>query len=302
MRSVLPRIIRQFLINGRFELKGTQSMLLSLITNDVAKAEVADSAGIDRIFVDLERAGKPDRQHGRSLFLADHSIHDVQRVRKVIRHATILVRIDSPSFYTREQIDSVIEYGASVVMLPYFHSLEQAAAFVEMVAGRATAALLVETPEAVALLPALCGLPGVGEIHVGLNDLSLALGRPFLFDVVADGTIDRICTILRGCGMPFGFGGIGSLARTDLPLDPESVLAEQVTQGATRGWLGRTFRDLPLSRVHGEVARIRKAIEYWRSADAEQVALVRLSLRKQIVAQSKKNGLAVNMTVGYERQ
>lgn len=267
-------------------------MLLSLITNDAVKAEVADSAGVDRIFVDLERIGKPDRQHGRSLFLADHCIDDVQRVRKAIRRATVLVRVDSPRFYTRDQIDRVIDYGASVVMLPYFHSLEQAAAFVETVAGRATVSLLVETPEAVALLPALCSLPGVGEIHVGLNDLSLALGRPFLFDVVADGTIDHICTLLRSCGMPFGVGGIGSLTRTDLPLNPESVLAEQVTQGATRGWLGRTFRDVSSSRMHEEVARIRRAIEHWLSADAEQVALVRSSLRAQIAAQSNEERLA----------
>ena len=117
--------------------------------------------------------------------------------------------------------------------------------FIDLVGGRAATVLLVETREAAAILGELTRLPGLSEIHIGLNDLSMSFGKGFLFELIADGTVDGLCATLRGSGLPFGFGGIGSLHRRDLPVPPELILAEQVCQGATRGWLGRTFREIP---------------------------------------------------------
>lgn len=99
----------------------------------------------------------------------------------------------------------------------------------------------------------------------------------------------RRCTIfsiLRDGGVPFGFGGIGSLSRKDLPVDPECVLAEQVLQGATRGWLSRTFREVPAAKLPEEVCKIRNAIEFWRSADPGAQAEIRAQLRCQILSAS----------------
>ncbi|MBC8167264.1 MAG: aldolase [Bryobacteraceae bacterium] len=260
------------------------AMVLSFITNDPALAIAA--GGIDRVFIDLERMGKAERQFGRALFISDHKIGDVRRMKEAVPSAKIMVRIDPLHDHTKQQIDRVISYGASSIMLPYFHSMDKAKEFVDIIAGRAVAALLVETPESVAVLPALCRLAGVGEIHTGLNDLSIALKYAFLFDVIADGTIDRICGILRDGGVPFGFGGIGSLSRKDLPVDPECVLAEQVLQGATRGWLSRTFREVPAAKLPEEVCKIRNAIEFWRSADPGAQAEIRAQLRCQILSAS----------------
>jgi hypothetical protein len=49
------------------------------------------------------------------------------------------------------------------------------------------------------------------------------------------------------------------------------MLAEQVRVGASRGWLGRTFRgDMGRSRARGELAgevmAIRRAVRKWESA------------------------------------
>lgn len=263
-------------------------MLLSLITNDLEMAGAADAGGIDRIFIDLEKTGKPERQSGHALFVSDHRAVDVRRMKAILRRAEIMVRVDSPHLDKRAQIDQVIDYGADVVLLPYFHGIDEASEFVAAVAGRAVAALLVETPESAAILPSLCALPGIGEIHIGLNDLSIGLGRPFLFDPVVDGTVDRMCQTLRGFGMAFGFGGIASLSRSDLPLKAEWVLAEQVAQGATRGWLSRTFRDIPPSKVSEELGRVRTAIDYWSSAPSQELATIRGGLRRQIVAESER--------------
>ena len=261
-------------------------MVLSFITNNLALAVAGDKAGIDRVFIDLENLGKAKRQAGRSLFLSDHEIEDVRRMKEAVREAKIMVRIDPLHLHTKRQIDWVTGYGADVILLPYFHRIDEANRFVDLVAGRAVAALLVETPEAVSVLPVLCRLPGIGEIHIGLNDLSLAMNRSFLFDIVADGTVDRICSVLRDSGLPFGFGGIGSLSRNDLPLEPEAVLAEQVLQGATRGWLSRTFRDLPIEKLDEEVRRIRLTVDFWQNADRYQQEEIRARLRGQILAVS----------------
>lgn len=263
-------------------------MLLSFITNDLAMATAGEAAGIDRVFIDLERLGKADRQSGRCLFLSEHSLNDVHRMKKALVKSNIMVRVDPLNAGSGQQIDRVICDGATVVMLPWFHRLEQVNKFIDLVAERAKVALLVETPAAVAVLPALCKLPGIAEIHIGLNDLSLALNRPFLFDVIADGTIDRICAILRASGVPFGFGGIGSLSRNDLPINPEWILAEQVLQGATRGWLSRTFRDVPVSQLFQEVQCLRRATEFWKSAGPKQQEVIQSRLRRLILSVSSR--------------
>jgi len=263
-------------------------MQLSLITNDFELAKLAEDAGIERILIDLERLGKSTRQRGRHLFLSDHYLEDIPRMRQVLRQSRLMVRVDPLHADSTRQIDFVIRSGTDYVMLPYFHRLEEARHFLSLVQGRANGVLLVETKEAAAIVQDLCQLPGLAEMHIGLNDLSISLGKSFLFDLIADGTVDRLCATLRTSGIPFGFGGIGSLSRQDLPIDPRLILAEQVCQGATRGWLGRTFREVPPSLLEREVQMLRQAIVFWHTADGEAKEHMRRNLLQQLRAVSKK--------------
>ncbi len=259
-------------------------MELSLITNDPACARTADESGIDRILIDLERHGKAERQAGKGLFLSTHEESDVARVRAAVNRATVMVRVDPIHPGSPRQVPAVIDAGADVVMLPYFHSLQDVRTFLQLVAGRAKACLLVETREAASLLADLCRLPEVAEMHIGLNDLSLSCGKPFLFDLIADGTTDRLCATLRGSQLPFGFAGVGRLSQKNLPVDPELILAAQVTQGATRFWLGRTFRDVSATDMPHEVQQLRAAMARWSQALDFEVAQMREQLRLQICA------------------
>jgi len=257
-------------------------MELSLITNDTRRAQVAEVAGIHRIFIDLERLGKRARQGGRRLFQSTHVPADVSTMRRALRRAELMVRIDPPHDATPDQVEHVIHAGADYVMLPFFHGVEPAARFVEQVAERAHPVLLVETVEAAAVLPTLARLPGLAEVHIGLNDLSLSLDRQFLFDPVGDGTVARLCATLRAEGLPFGVGGIARLSRHDLPVNPGLVLAYQVCQGATRGWLGRTFRDLPPDRLPDEIRQLRDRIAFWEASDARDRCRMEAALAAQI--------------------
>ena len=257
-------------------------MELSLITNNPALANLGEDAGIDRIFIDLERLGKAERQLNRELFLTDHCLNDIARIRHVLHRAKLMARIDPLHQGSEIQINNVINAGADLVMLPYFHQLDEAWKFLDLVGNRAAAVLLVETREAAEILGELSRLPGLSEIHIGLNDLSLSFGKAFLYDLIADGTVDCLCETLRCSGLPFGFGGIGSLRRRDLPIPPELIVAYQVCQGASRGWLSRSFRETESSFWKEDIHALRRLIADWSSADSGEQEKMKMKLLHHI--------------------
>ena len=146
------------------------------ITNNPEIAEIAENAGVDRIFIDLETVGKEERQHNMDTVKSFHSISDIGDVKAVLTKAELLVRINKIYPGSENEINKVIEQGADVVMLPYFKTVEEVKSFLDIIAGRVKTTLLLETPEAVELLDEILGLDGIDEVHIGLNDLQAFLG------------------------------------------------------------------------------------------------------------------------------
>ena len=274
------------------------ALKLMYITNNPDVARIAEEAGVDRIFVDMEYIGKSDRQGGMDTVQSRHTAEDVRRLRPVVKKAQLMVRINPIHSGTaeynssREEIEEVIEAGADVIMLPYFKTVEEVRLFVELVAGRAKTFPLVETPEAVAAIDEILSVPGIDEIHVGLNDLSLGLGRRFMFELLSDGTIDALAEKFKAAGIPFGFGGIASLGRGILP--SEYVVREHYRLGSTATILSRSFcnvhkiQDLRLIRriFRDGVAQIRdleaECAEYAADSDyfAENARIVAQKVRR----------------------
>jgi hypothetical protein len=264
-----------------------------LITNDAAAARAAEHAGVSRVFVDLERLGKSARQRRQPLFLSTHTMDDVARMRDALQRASLMVRVDPPHDGTVEQVNRVIDLGADFVMLPYFSTLREATDFVAAVLPRAVPVLLIERVQVLAILHDVCRLPGVAEMHVGLNDLSLSMGRGSWFRLLTDPLLDATFATLRSAGRPFGFGGISSLSRTDLPVAPDLVLAEQVCQGATRGWLGRSFREAALGNIEREIEQLRAAVAFWAASDTAQRGEMRARLRRQVASNTERTARRV---------
>ena len=185
---------------------------LMYITNRPDVAMIAEKSGVDRIFVDFEFIGKSLRQKGMDSVQNHHTIEDVRAVRSVISKAELLVRVnpihevmeDYPS--SRDEIEAVIQAGADIVMLPYFKTLAEVQMFLAYVNGRARTMLLLETAEAVDILDSILQLDGIDEIHIGLNDLSISYGKKFLFELLADGTVEELCRKMEVKGMFYGFG------------------------------------------------------------------------------------------------
>lgn len=224
------------------------ALKLMYITDNPDVAKIAEDAGVDRIFVDMEYIGKADRQGGMDTVQSHHGIRDIRNIRNAVSRAEVMVRInpihDAAEEYgsSREEVDEAIAAGAQILMLPYFKTVAEVRTFVELVAGRARTLLLVETPEAVEKIHEILQVPGIDEVFVGLNDLSLGYGHKFMFVPLADGTVERLSKIFADANLPFGFGGIASLGKGMLP--SECVIREHYRLGSSCTILSRSFCDV----------------------------------------------------------
>lgn len=221
---------------------------LMYITNRTEIANIAESAGVERIFVDMEYIGKSERQGGMNTVQNQHTVEDVRTIKNAVKKAEVLVRINPIHEATeeycssKEEIDAVIEAGADLIMLPYFKTVEEVKTFLELVAGRVRTIPLVETPEAVEVIDGILELPGIDEIFIGLNDMSLGYKKKFMFEVLADGTVEFLCKKFEAKGIPFGFGGIASLGKG--LLKGEYVIKEHYRLGSTCAILSRSFCNI----------------------------------------------------------
>lgn len=221
---------------------------LMYITNRPEIAQIAETAGVDRIFVDMEYIGKTERQGGMDTVQSHHTVEDVARIRGAIDKAELMVRCNpihrATSEYSSsaEEIDGIVKNGADIIMLPYFKSATEVKTFIDLVGGRARTLPLVETPEAVESIEEILDLPGVDEIYIGLNDLSLGYHKKFMFELLADGTVEKLCFKFRQKGIPYGFGGIASVGQGLLPA--EKIIREHYRLGSTSAILSRSFCDV----------------------------------------------------------
>lgn len=221
------------------------SLKLMYITNRADVALIAEKNGVDRIFLDMEFIGKRERQHGMDSVQNHHTIEDVRNIRAVLKDAELLVRVnpvhevmeDYPS--TEDEIDEVIAAGADIIMLPFFKKVSEVQRFLEAVKRRCRTMLLLETPEAVNVLDEILALPGIDEIHIGINDLSMGYGKKFMFELLVDGTVEEICRKLEIAGRFYGFGGIASLGRGLVPA--EMIIKEHYRLGSHMAILSRSF-------------------------------------------------------------
>ena len=215
------------------------ALTLMYITKDTTVAEIAENAGVDRIFVDLEKIGKKERQGGMDTVQSQHTVEDVSKIRKCLKKAELLVRSNPIHSGLAQEIDAIITAGADIIMLPYFKTAQDVRTFVELVDGRAKTMPLVETPEAVAAIDDILDIPGIDEIYIGLNDLNLGYGKKFMFELLSDGTVERLCLKFKQNGIPYGFGGIAALGKGMLP--SEYVIKEHYRLGSTCAILSRSF-------------------------------------------------------------
>ena len=221
----------------------TSMIDLLAITNSAATAQRLDAIPGVRVFVDLERNGKAERQAGRNTFISSHAIEDIGRVKAMLKHSRLMVRVNpyqaDDETACSAEIDAVLEQGADMLMLPMFKAAGELQAFARLVGGRVPIVALLETSGAFDSLQDWIDTPGLFEVFVGLNDLHLSLGCRFMFEPLAMGHVDRVAQAAKARGLRFGFGGVARLDEGALP--GRDVLAEHVRLGSRAVILSRTF-------------------------------------------------------------
>ncbi len=211
------------------------------ITNCPEVALIAEKYGVDRIWIDLETLGKEKRQKNMDTVKSHHNITDIATIKPLLTKADMLVRVNSWHERSEDEIEAVIAAGADIIMFPYWKTVEEVRKFVKTVNGRCKTTLLLETKEAVDCIDKVLEMGGFDEIHIGLNDLHLSYGMTFMFELLADGTVEMLCNKFKADGISYGFGGIAKLGDGLLPA--EKIIMEHYRLGSSRAILSRTFCD-----------------------------------------------------------
>ena len=259
------------------------SLNVFYITNNLDVALIAEKAGVNRIWVDLEAKGKEERQRGINSVKSHHTMKDVGVLSSVLTKADLLVRINPWNAGSRQEIEEVIALGADWIMLPMWKTAEEVREFLGCVNGRTRTSLLLETREAENCLDEVLKIDGIDEIHIGLNDLHLRYGLSFMFELLANGTVDRILGKIRGSGIPYGFGGISHLGDGLVPA--EMIVTEHYRLGSTRAILSRGFCDQtqPIDRVREDFTREMKILrDYESKIDPADFAANRRALQARV--------------------
>jgi citrate lyase beta subunit len=268
-------------------------MRFYLITNQPSMAAFACAHGVDRIVVDLEIIGKRERQGHLNTLISNHSLEDVFKVRQVVPPGALMVRVNPLNESSASEIDELIQLNVDVLMLPMFRSATEVKHIVELVKGRARLNLLVETVGAMNDLESIVQVPGVDEVHIGLNDLHLELGCHFMFEPIASGMVDVMAAILRAADLPFGIGGIARVGEGLLPA--ELLLAEHARLGSSGAILSRTFHRQAESvnqivrqmNFGEELEKLRQVYEACRRADAYTLAAYHDNVQRIVAAVAK---------------
>lgn len=215
------------------------TLKLMYITNNTHIASIAEGSGVDWIFIDLEINGKEERQGHLDTVISRHHISDVKKIKEALNTSELLVRVNPIFEGSKTEIDRVINDGADIVMLPFFKYEEEVIKFINYVGGRAKTLLLLETPEAVESIDEILEVDGIDFIHIGLNDLHLGYEMTFMFELLADGTVENLCNKINEKSIPYGFGGIAQLGEG--ALSAEYVIPEHYRLGSSMAILSRSF-------------------------------------------------------------
>ena len=244
------------------------SLELMYITNNPDVALIAEKYGVGRIWIDLETLGKEERQKGMNTVKSKHTVEDVKKIKPLLSRAKMLVRVNPWNRNSLKEIESVIEAGADIIMLPMWKSTREVFEFIETVNRRCKTILLLETKEAVECLDQVLVNGGMDEIYIGLNDLHLSYGKEFMFELLVDGTVEKLTKKISAAGLPYGFGGIARLGQGELPA--EKIIMEHYRLGSTRVILSRSFCNTDLIMELSEIDEIfRKNIKNLRKYESE---------------------------------
>lgn len=217
-------------------------------------------AGCRGVVVDLEVKGKHERQASYNTQINQHSLEDIASLKAM--DMDVICRINALDSGSAIEIDRVIDAGADEILVPMIKTRQEIEQVFKQVDGRLAIGLMIETTEALDLAPVVNDYD-VRRVFVGLNDLHITQGKPTLFHVLADGTVDMIRQQIRHAA--FGFGGL-TLPGSGHPLPVDYFFHELARLDCQFTFLRRSFFSDSLKvpapeaipAIHAEMHRTRQ--------------------------------------------
>jgi hypothetical protein len=273
------------------------AFLFTLMTNDLHLAELADRAGVDRIGIDLDRLGKRERQPA-GYRMSEHSLADLERLCGVVQPGRLFARTDPLHPGSARQIEDLLARGVSTLMLPMFRSADEAAEFVDLVAGRAEVVLLVETVAAAFRIGSIARVTGVKEIMVGLNDLHLDARLDDRFEIVASDLMVAMARAVAGCGVRFGFGGLGRCDDESLPVPSSLVYPQYARLNASSAIMARSFHGPAPTDLAPALRQARETLARWAAEPPEVLEQSRQRLEHHLWSRTAPGLQRRNVALG----
>lgn len=266
------------------------ALKLIYITNSPEIALIAESNGVDRVMVDLETLGKEERQKNMNTVKSHHTIEDVRAIAGKLKKSELLVRVNPWNENSLCEIEAVIAAGADRIMLPMWKNALEVDAFLRTVNKRTKTTLLLETKEAVECVDEVLENPLLDEIHIGLNDLHLSYGKTFMFELLSDGTVERLCQKIKNKGICYGFGGVARIGEGTLSAD--RIVMEHYRLGSSVVILSRSFCN---ADEIGDITKIKQIFKenVYNLRDFER------TLEKKDASEFEENRLEVCKGVNY---
>ena len=190
------------------------------ITNNPNVAKICDDNGVIP-WIDLETLGKEERQKGMNTVKSKHSIEDIREVKSVLKRMPLMVRVNPINQTSKIEIEQVISNGAD---------------------KRAKICLLFETKESIEKIDEILCIKDIDYVHIGLNDLHLSYGLNFMFELITNGMVEKICNKFKEYNIPYGFGGVARLGLGAIPA--EFILLEHERLKSNSVILSRSFCNI----------------------------------------------------------
>jgi hypothetical protein len=260
--------------------------VFTLFTDDANLARAADHAGIDRIGLDLETLGKSIRQDSRRHWVSNHNETRMGEVRRSLAKSAFFVRVNPINEYSGSQIEFVLSQGVQVIMLPMFRTVAEARDFAAMVDGRAKTVLLAENRDALAIVDTLLTLPGIDEIHIGLNDLHIDLALHNQFEVLLLPDIEKCSNSAARATMPLAVGGLGRVGDELLTVPSRLIYPFYPVLKLSGSLVSRTFFSPASAKVKlvSEIERARDELDRLCEDKSLSIEFVRDTLRRHLAA------------------
>ena len=210
------------------------------ITNNIQEAVLLSNCGVQQIMVDTEIMGKVERQGHKDTIISDHSLNDILALKNLSLEAEIICRINPFHNGTFDEIDTAIQNGADVIMIPMIISMEDYQSMVDRIHDRAKVLPLIETPYSFFKLSEILDYSKLTQIHFGLNDLCISLGMKNLFEVLLSQAFQDTVSNVKISGLTKGIGGIGD-PQISQKVSPLALLNIYMKCGSNSVILSRSF-------------------------------------------------------------